>query len=112
MALRFEDEDSVDFFMNNNPPVPEEMFFPAEPSPTPTVMQQPSSDQTIFLLLKILEEMNKNHAEDRKKIDVMEKRLESMKRQIDFLVGKKEEKLERCTEYRKRKKQKTLDFNS
>lgn len=110
MALRFEDEDSVDFFMNNNPPVPEEMFFPVEPAPTPTVMQQPSSDQTILLLLKILEEMNRNHAEDRKKIDYMGKRLDTLKRQIDFLVGKKEEKLERCTEYRRRKKQKIAEL--
>ena len=95
----------------NNPQVEPEYFFPSPPpAPTPVAaqnLQPPNSEQTVTLLLKILEEVTKSHAEDRKKIDSIEKQIGSLKRQIDFLVGKKEDKLERGSKYRERKKQRT-----
>lgn len=100
----------------NNPVVPETTFFPvADPAPTPAPapVTQPSSntDQTVALLIKILEQLTQNNlAEDRKRLEFLESQVTGMKQQLDFLVGKREAKLERGSRYRENKKRKIGDF--
>jgi hypothetical protein len=112
-----EDSQEIDmssFFpeLQNNPPVNNEYFF-QQPPPAPTQVEQTqNADQTVFLLIKILGEMNTTHTEDRRKIDSLEQKIESINRKLEYLVGRKEDKLERCSEYRRTKKQKTNPFSS
>lgn len=72
------------------------------------VPKNPDSDQVNRVLVQVIREMNRQHYEDRKKIEQLQTDLDKLTESVNFLVGAKRKKLQHSKDYRDRKRTKGI----